>query len=56
MAAPSAVAEDPWRFVVVRQPEKLSAMAAALPNGQMLATAPLASSFAATSTRPTITS
>lgn len=41
MAAPSAVAEDPWRFVVVRQPEKLSAMAAALPNGQMLATAPL---------------
>jgi nitroreductase len=41
MAAPSAVAKDPWRFVVVRQPEKLSAMAAALPNGQMLATAPL---------------
>jgi nitroreductase len=41
MAAPSAVAKDPWRFVVVRHPEKLSAMAAALPNGQMLATAPL---------------
>jgi nitroreductase len=41
MAAPSAVAKDPWRVVVVRHPEKLSAMAAALPNGQMLATAPL---------------
>jgi nitroreductase len=41
MAAPSAVARDPWRFVVIRKPETLSAIAAALPNGGMLATAPL---------------
>ena len=41
MAAPSAVAKDPWRFVVIRKKETLSAIAAALPNGGMLATAPL---------------
>jgi nitroreductase len=41
MAAPSAVARDPWRFVVIRKPETLAAIAAALPNGGMLATAPL---------------
>jgi nitroreductase len=41
MAAPSAVARDPWRFVVIRRQEVLSAIAAALPNGGMLATAPL---------------
>jgi len=41
MAAPSAVAKDPWRFVVIRKPETLSAIAAALPNGGMLAVAPL---------------
>ncbi len=41
MAAPSAVAKDPWRFVVIRKPETLSAIAAALPNGGMLASAPL---------------
>jgi nitroreductase len=41
MAAPSAVAKDPWRFVVIRKKETLSAIAAALPNGTMLATAPL---------------
>jgi len=41
MAAPSAVGKDPWRFVVVRKPETLFAIAAALPNGGMLATAPL---------------
>jgi nitroreductase len=39
MAAPSAVAKDPWRFVVIRKPETLAAIAAALPNGGMLATA-----------------
>lgn len=39
MAAPSAVARDPWRFVVVRRRETLSAIAAALPNGRMLAKA-----------------
>ena len=36
MAAPSAVAEDPWRFVVVRDRRKLSQITEALPNGQML--------------------
>jgi nitroreductase len=41
MAAPSAVARDPWRFVVVRSKETLSTIAAALPHGGMLATAPL---------------
>jgi len=41
MAAPSAVAKDPWRFVVLRQRETLAALAAALPNGAFLATAPL---------------
>ena len=41
MAAPSAVAKDPWRFVVVRNRQKLSQITAALPNGQMLASAAL---------------
>jgi nitroreductase len=41
MAAPSAVAKDPWRFVVIRKKETLSAIAAALPNGGMLASAPV---------------
>lgn len=39
MAAPSAVAKDPWRFVVIRKREMLTRIAAALPNGGMLATA-----------------
>jgi nitroreductase len=39
MAAPSAVAKDPWRFVVIRSRSMLTALADALPNGQMLATA-----------------
>ncbi len=41
MAAPSAVGKDPWRFVVIRKRDTLNAMAAALPNGNMIATAPL---------------
>jgi nitroreductase len=41
MAAPSAVAKDPWRFVVVRHRPALSELAAALPNGQMIAGAAL---------------
>jgi nitroreductase len=41
MAAPSAVAKDPWRFVVIRDPEMLARIADALPNGKMLATAPV---------------
>lgn len=39
MAAPSAVAADPWEFIVVRAPETLRSLAAGLPNGQMLAEA-----------------
>ena len=42
MAAPSAMTKDPWRFIVVRDPLKLSQMAAALPGGKMLSTAALA--------------
>ena len=41
MAAPSAAAKDPWRFVVIRNRQTLSAISAALPNGQMLAGAAL---------------
>jgi nitroreductase len=39
MAAPSAVAKDPWRFVVLREQATLAAVAGVLPNGEMLATA-----------------
>jgi nitroreductase len=41
MAAPSAVAKDPWRFVVLRDPAMLAAVAGVLPNGEMLASAAL---------------
>ncbi len=41
MAAPSAVAKDPWHFIVVRNSEKRNRMADALPNGQMLRQAPV---------------
>jgi nitroreductase len=41
MAAPSAAARNPWRFVVVRNRQTLSQIAAALPHGQMLASAAL---------------
>ncbi len=41
MAAPSAVAKDPWAFVVVRNRNMLSRIAEGLPNGKMLADAPL---------------
>jgi nitroreductase len=41
MAAPSAMAKDPWRFLVVRDPAALAALAEGLPNGKMLAGAPL---------------
>jgi len=37
MAAPSAVAKDPWHFVVVRDRERLAKIAEGLPNGKMLA-------------------
>ena len=41
MAAPSAVAKDPWRFVVVREKEMLRKITEALPNGAMLPSASL---------------
>lgn len=41
MAAPSAAGKDPWRFVVIRNRGKLADLAAALPNGRMLAGAGL---------------
>ena len=39
MAAPSAAAKDPWRFVVVRDRAMLRRMAEVLPHGRMLAAA-----------------
>ena len=36
MAAPSAAARDPWRFIVVKDPAMLQHMAEALPYGNML--------------------
>jgi nitroreductase len=41
MAAPSAMSKDPWRFVVIRERQMLSKLAAVLPGGKMLATATL---------------
>jgi nitroreductase len=39
MAAPSAMTKDPWRFVIVREHQMLSKLAATLAGGKMLATA-----------------
>lgn len=39
MSAPSAVAKDPWHFVVMHNPQTLSRMAAGLTNGRFLAQA-----------------
>ena len=36
MAAPSAVAKDPWRFIVVRERATLEKIADILPHGKML--------------------
>jgi nitroreductase len=36
MAAPSAVARDPWHFLVIRAQRTLQQLADVLPNGQML--------------------
>lgn len=41
MAAPSAVAKDPWHFIVVTDSRALEKVSEALPNGQMLADASL---------------
>ena len=42
MAAPSAVARDPWHFIVIRNRATLDKIGAALPNAKMLAEAPAA--------------
>ncbi len=42
MAAPSAGAKDPWRFVVITERGLLEGLAGLLPNGKMAAQAPLA--------------
>ena len=42
MAAPSAVAKDPWHFLLVRDRETLDKIVKILPNGQMLRQAPAA--------------
>lgn len=39
MSAPSAMAKDPWHFIVVKNKETLKAIASALPNGKMLESA-----------------
>jgi nitroreductase len=39
MAAPSACAKDPWRFIVVRDKKRLAEIANGLPNGKMLSKA-----------------
>jgi len=41
MAAPSAMAKDPWRFVVVRDRRTLLSLSETLSNGKMLVTAAL---------------
>ena len=41
MAAPSACAKDPWRWVVIHHRRTLEAIAAVLPHGKMLAQAPV---------------
>ena len=42
MAAPSAVAKDPWHFLLIRDREALDKIVKILPNGQMLRQAPAA--------------
>ena len=42
MAAPSAVAKDPWHFLLVRDRATLDSIVKILPNGQMLRQAPAA--------------
>ena len=41
MAAPSAVAKDPWRFIIIRDRRTMAQIAEVLPNGKMLAEAAL---------------
>ena len=42
MAAPSAVAKDPWHFLLIRERKTLDKITKILPNGQMLRQAPAA--------------
>lgn len=42
MAAPSAVAKDPWHFLLVRDRQTLDKITEILPHGQMLRQAPAA--------------
>jgi nitroreductase len=42
MAAPSAVAKDPWHFLVIRERGSLNRLAEVLPNAPMLRQAPAA--------------
>jgi nitroreductase len=42
MAAPSAVAKDPWHFLVIRERDSLNRLAEVLPNAPMLRHAPAA--------------
>jgi len=42
MAAPSAMAKDPWHFIVVRERKTLDTISSILPNGKMLHQAPVA--------------
>lgn len=41
MAAPSATAKDPWDFIVIQDKTLLAKLAEILPNGRMIAQAPL---------------
>ena len=41
MAAPSAVAKDPWRFIVIRRKATLQKITEKLPNGKILAETPV---------------
>jgi len=41
MSAPSACAKDPWHFIIVKKPKTLKLISDGLPNGKMLADAPL---------------
>ena len=42
MAAPSAVAKDPWHFIILQDPEARDRLADGLPNGPHLRDAPAA--------------
>jgi nitroreductase len=42
MAAPSAVAKDPWHFLLIRERKTLDKIVKILPSGQMLRQAPAA--------------